>query len=275
MYMKKKRHRIKNKKLWKVPLSTPQEIKLPERGLVYLNKITKRKIAYKGFIKKCLTNLFLGYPKMSMIKKWKINVQDSVVGFMHTNYWRGKKVPFFKYTYLKRPYEYLIRPFTDTILQQHHYGFSSFASFKAYVNRFAQKGLSHRAFLGLEGMLANLLCRLTIFPEIRVAYAFIRSGAFLVNTKKITNPRKIIYVGDTISVERSFKKLILKYYLLWLKQDRILFGIPLYFDYDFKLMKFKVWRKITRAEANFIGYYPIKKNTITGGLVSTIEQKED
>lgn len=259
----------KNQKSLKKIILLPTVKNQKDQKIILSSLYKQKKIstAHKKFVLKCLLNLtfFNKLPRVTLIRKWKYRLKKDLSSFIHlSRWWQGRRVPFYKYTYLRRPKSYIITRGLDRILQQYHFGFGTQASLRAYVRRYAHKEfLSHYGYLGIEGMLANLLCRLTLFPEIRTAYAFIRSGAFLVDNVKTNNPRKMIRLGSTISVSSEFRKVILKYYLLWVKQKRVLVGIPFYFDYDFKLMKFRIWRKITESEQKKIGYYPLKKLLIT------------
>lgn len=65
-----------------------------------------------------------------------------------------------KYVYLRRKKDYLLTPLMDIVLQQYHYGFSTLKSFKYFLERNMSKlGGPKLTSFGIEGMLANQLCR--------------------------------------------------------------------------------------------------------------------
>lgn len=127
------------------------------------------------------------------------------------------------------------------IFQQIHYGFSNLISFRSYMKKFAVKTFAQRNRpLGIEAMLANLLCRTTLLPEIRAAYLLVKAGGVMVDETITKNPRRMLSLTNVIKIEKSYKRILMRYYKLWLRRRKVVAGIMGYFDYNFKLMTFKI-----------------------------------
>lgn len=173
-----------------------------------------------------------------------------------------------KFVYLRRKRDYLLTPLMDTVLQQYHFGFSSLNSFKYFLERNTSKlGGGKLVALGIEGMLANQLCRAGVVNDIRNGYVLVKSGAVAVNKQQVRNPRKVLVVGDVFSIMFPFNKLMLRLLRKRLKLRLQIFNLARYLEYNFRLMVFKIYRSPTKLELSIITYFPYYKNTIDAGAV--------
>lgn len=171
-----------------------------------------------------------------------------------------------RFVYVRRLHHYLVSPLMDAILQQHHFGFSSLTSFKCFVQKNRQKlgGNQLKAF-GIEGMLANQLCRAGVIDDIRKGYVLVKAGAVLVNSREVRNPRKILIVGDSFSIRFPFNRLLVGLLKTRLKKEIQFFNIAPYLEYNLRMLSFRIYRAPTLRELSIMAYYPYKKNPIDFG----------
>lgn len=94
--------------------------------------------------------------------------------------------------------------------------------------------------LGVEGMLANQLCRTGFLINIRWGYLLVKAGGVLVNGLKDSNPRRMIRVGDTFQVLQPFSGLVVKHYLRLLRARKAFFSTATYLEFSLPLFLFKV-----------------------------------
>lgn len=130
----------------------------------------------------------------------------------------------------------------DLVFQQYHYGFTSFSSFKCYIRRYGggEYNLAVDNRLGVEGMLANQVCRGLCLLNIRQAYLLVRSGGVTINAVTTKNPRAMLRLGDTFKLSFPFSKICLKYYVRRLRRRRYIFKPPGYFEINYRIMAFKI-----------------------------------
>lgn len=173
-----------------------------------------------------------------------------------------------KYVYLRRKKDYLLTPLMDIVLQQYHYGFSTLKSFKYFLERNMSKlGGPKLTSFGIEGMLANQLCRSGLVTNIRHGYILVKSGAVVVNKQQVRNPRKVLIVGDTFSLCFPFNKLLLKNLRRRLRMRLQTFNVARYLEYNLRLMVFRIYRLPTNLELSTIPYFPYYKNPTNLGAV--------
>lgn len=78
-----------------------------------------------------------------------------------------------------------------------------------------------------------------------------------------TNPRRVLRVGDSFKIAHPFSILVFRHYKHLLAMRKIVFNIMPYFEYNLKLLVFKIWRKPSKRERALIMYYPFFKNELT------------
>jgi hypothetical protein len=199
--------------------SSKQSDKLVEKQVSHHVKTYTRlkdsSAPFKRFIFNNMINYFTYYrnqvlePQNALLQAW---------GKEFRNY--ANKVPRsrvrLKRFYRFRKSQYTITRRVDAIFQQYYYGFSTLNSFKCYIKRHAGKHFSWKTeTLGVEGMFANQIYRLGMFPTMRYGYLLIKTGVVRLNGQIIRNPRRILKVGDEFMFTSPTTAMVVFNYLLY------------------------------------------------------------
>lgn len=149
---------------------------------------------------------------------------------------------------------------TETVRQQYYYGFDSPRHFLAFFKRVETGYSSFKFRLGLEGLVSNLLYRCNLATSVRAAHLLIRMNAIYVNNySTIYTRHKCLNVGDSFGVFPRYIRLVYKVFKMYLKRRLVKLNVPNYLEYNYKIMRFYIWRAPTRAEKVFLHHPPYIK----------------
>lgn len=148
----------------------------------------------------------------------------------------------------------------ELLKDQNYFCFKTLSQLRKYLKRVEHSRRPDITFLGLEGSFLNLVFRANLVRTTREARAFIKLGAFTVNKLIVKNPYKILSVFDVFQVHASFVKVVWKSFFLRVRQRVFFVNIPNYIDFNYRLLRFFIWRLPTQLERRFVHYFPFIKS---------------
>lgn len=165
----------------------------------------------------------------------------------------GKKLPFVR----RRKFI----PFQNHLVKYYmvHYCFSKPTKLKTLYSRLEKRSgaLYHRKSFGINSILINQLFRTNIFINTRFCYLFIKMGAVEVNGHVCKNPHKPLKLYDTFTISPPFLKMASNLMKIRLKKKiKLMFNIPNYLSYDYKVLSFFLWRLPTAWENYLFHSFP-------------------
>lgn len=165
----------------------------------------------------------------------------------------GKRLPRVK------NFNYIQQKRVDLLKLQYFYCFKKLSTVRRFLYKIEYSRSTWHYKYGLSSMLVHMLFRLNLFPNIKFCYTAIKLGFVLLNGLKTTNPFKSVVMLDTISIQPTFIKFVFRYFLKRLRKYRLLVNIPSFFDYDYRTMRFHIWRDLTVNEQYFSYEYPFQR----------------
>lgn len=196
---------------------------------------------------------------VGLLKLWMIlKKRRKRKKFYQRKKWNYHQRP--KYIWLRRKRDYRITPLVNLVFQQYHYGFSTLASFKAYVRKINAGACTG---FGLESLFsAQLFNSVGGLPNIRAAYNLIRAGGVLLNNCVCTNPRKFLNVYDGFRIIFPFNVIVLDFFLKRLNREMVILPPPPYIEFNLRVLSFKIWRTPQKLELSRLSYYPFRRKDI-------------
>lgn len=184
----------------------------------------------------------------------------------------GKRLP------RVRGYNYIQQKRIELLKLQEFYCFKHLSTVRRFLRSIEFNKSTWNYRYGFASMLAHMLFRLNLFPTMKFCYTFIKLGAVQINNKPVTNPFRSVNLFDTISIKPTYIKFVFYYFIARLKRREIMVNIPSFFDYDYKLMRFFIWRPLTSTEQYFSFEYPFQRTSLydpTIFFINTINYRKN
>ena len=210
-------------------------------------------------------NSFLAAWKISKLRKIKLNLGRRLYRHNNLQYFSvGERLPFVK----KKPRSYLEK--VNLLALRQFYCFKRNAPFKNFWFKIMKRqgGTCYQA--GVSSTLLHMFFRTNLFPTTKFCFALIKMGGVLINSKVVTNPYAPLRTYDVLQVSDSFRLLVFGYFLKRVQNKQLLVNIPNFFDYDYRLLYFCVWRPLTVQESSFWFQYPFHRPQVSSRYVKDV-----
>ena len=203
-----------------------------------------------------LNNILLSSWTKSMLKKFKYKTPSILYDLNYQNFFSiGKKLP-----YIKRN-NYINAKKLDFYKYKFYYCFSSNTRFKNILKKIEYSFHKNNLQFGISSLFLDVLFKTNLFPTTRFSYTLIKIGGVFLNDFKELNPYKQLFVFDHFRINPFFFKIIIKLFLRRLKKKfNLVYNIPNYIDFDYKIMSFYIWRLPTDKEKRLIPNLPFLRS---------------
>lgn len=117
-------------------------------------------------------------------------------------------------------------------------GFKKVSSFIKFYNRASRFWRENEFFLFslLERRLETFLLRSNLINSIYFVKKFIESGNVMVNNIRVTNPVKVLQLGEIVSIDKKYNKLMYFSLKSRILKKKVILNYPDFVEFDYRLM---------------------------------------